>query len=155
MSPDGRYLASAGECLRFTRMPKRELMVSPLAEDHRIILWDIGSGRAVKHMTGHTGTIESMAFSADSSVLTSGGLDCTVRCWDVKGTGGLSSMARGGVLGDGIQDPFAAQLLEPTSPDLLATYHTKRTPITTTQFTPRNLCLTVGTYVPEEGSRVV
>lgn len=130
-------------------MPKRELMVSPLAEDHRIILWDIGSGRAVKHMTGHTGTIESMAFSADSSVLTSGSLDCTVRCWDVKGTGGLSSMARG------IQDPFAAQLLEPTSPDLLATYHTKRTPITTTQFTPRNLCLTVGTYVPEEGSRVV
>ncbi len=125
------------------------------AEDYRIILWDIGSGRAVKHMTGHTASIESLAFSADSSVLTSGGLDCTVRCWDVKGTGGRSSMAAvGGVLGEGLQDPFAPQL-EPTSPDLLATYRTKRTPITTTQFTPRNLCLTVGTYIPEEAGRVV
>jgi hypothetical protein len=32
------------------------------------------------------------------------------------------------------------------SVDLLTTYRTKRTPITTTHFTPRNLCLVAGTY---------
>jgi len=133
MSPDGRYLASA-------------------SEDRRIILWDIGSGRLVKEMTGHTSTISSLTFSADSAILTSGGLDCTVRCWDVKGSAERSNMAViGGVLGDGLVDPFVAEH-GAVCPDLLATYRTKRTPITTTQYTPRNLCLAVGTYIPEERS---
>lgn len=35
-------------------------------------------------MTGHTGLIHSLAFSAESSVLVTGGSDWTVRCWDVK-----------------------------------------------------------------------
>lgn len=39
-------------------------------------------------MTGHTASIYSLAFSAESSLLVSGGSDCTVRCWDVKGPGG-------------------------------------------------------------------
>ena len=45
-------------------------------------------------MTGHTASIYSLAFSAESSVLVSGGSDWTVRCWDVKGTGGLPSKPR-------------------------------------------------------------
>ena len=44
-------------------------------------------------MTGHTASIYSLAFSAESSLLVSGGADWTVRCWDVKGAGG-SSKAR-------------------------------------------------------------
>jgi transcription initiation factor TFIID subunit 5 len=80
------------------------------AEDRRIILWDIGSGRLIKEMTGHGSTISSLTFSADSSILTSGGLDCTVRCWDVKGSAERSNMAViGGVLGDGLEDPFAGE----------------------------------------------
>jgi transcription initiation factor TFIID subunit 5 len=39
-------------------------------------------------MTGHTSSIYSLAFSAESSLLVSGGADWTVRCWDVKGAGG-------------------------------------------------------------------
>jgi transcription initiation factor TFIID subunit 5 len=39
-------------------------------------------------MTGHTASIYSLAFSAESSLLASGGADWTVRCWDVKGAGG-------------------------------------------------------------------
>lgn len=39
-------------------------------------------------MTGHTGSIYSLAFSAESSLLVSGGADWTVRCWDVKSAGG-------------------------------------------------------------------
>lgn len=34
--------------------------------------------------------------------------------------------------------------------DLLTTYYTKRTPITTTHFTPRNLCLAAGIFTEAE-----
>ena len=39
-------------------------------------------------MTGHTSSIYSLAFSAESSLLVSGGADWTVRCWDIKNAGG-------------------------------------------------------------------
>lgn len=42
-------------------------------------------------MTGHQGAITSLSFSAESSVLVSGSLDTTVRCWDVKSAGGTKS----------------------------------------------------------------
>lgn len=52
-------------------------------------------------MTGHTASIYSLAFSAESSLLVSGGTDCTLRCWDVKGAGGLPVKAHDGdELGD-------------------------------------------------------
>jgi transcription initiation factor TFIID subunit 5 len=60
-------------------------------EDLAINLWDIGSGKRLKKMTGHTASIYSLAFSAESSLLLSGGADWTVRCWDVKSAGGVSS----------------------------------------------------------------
>lgn len=41
-------------------------------------------------MLGHTASIYSLAFSAESSMLVSGGADWTVRCWDVKAAGGLA-----------------------------------------------------------------
>ena len=42
-------------------------------EDLAINLWDIGSGKRVKKMTGHTFLVYSLAFSAGSSLLVSGG----------------------------------------------------------------------------------
>lgn len=45
-------------------------------------------------MTGHTASIYSLAFSAESSLLVSGGADWTVRCWDVKGSGGSRGKPR-------------------------------------------------------------
>ena len=40
-------------------------------------------------MLGHTASIYSLSFSNESSLLVSGGADWTVRCWDVKSSGGL------------------------------------------------------------------
>ena len=39
-------------------------------------------------MTGHKAPIQTLSFSAESSLLVSGSLDCTVRCWDAKSAGG-------------------------------------------------------------------
>lgn len=63
-------------------------------EDLAINLWDLGSGKRIKKMTGHTASIYSLAFSAESSLLVSGGADWTVRCWDVKSAGGMPNKTR-------------------------------------------------------------
>ncbi|TXT07500.1 hypothetical protein VHUM_03220 [Vanrija humicola] len=132
MSPDGRTLASAGL-------------------DCSIYLWDLGSARPIKKMTGHTAPIESLSFSAESSVLVSGGLDSTVRCWDVKSAGGprqqdMTSGAAPGALPMGPGE-LSWEDMGQTS-DLLSTFHTKRTPILKTHYTPRNLCMVAGSFVP-------
>ncbi|KAJ7244727.1 TFIID and SAGA subunit [Mycena haematopus] len=138
LSPDGRYLASAGE-------------------DLAINLWDLGSGKRIKKMTGHTASVYSLAFSAESSLLVSGGADWTVRCWDVKGAGGTRRKPREN--GNASYTPMGLATGENAAPqsqedeesmettDLLATFPTKRTPITNVQFTPRNLCLVAGNYL--------
>ena len=50
-----------------------------------IFFWDISKGTRIKRCRGHgKGGIPSLSFSAESSVLVSGGLDGTVRVWDVE-----------------------------------------------------------------------
>ena len=50
-----------------------------------IFLWDINKGSRIKRCRGHgKGGIPSLSFSAESNVLVSGGLDGTVRLWDVE-----------------------------------------------------------------------
>lgn len=128
ISPDGRYLASAGE-------------------DLAINLWDLGSGRRIKKMTGHAASIYSLSFSAESSLLVSGGADWTVRCWDVRGAGSQVKPHENGV--DEPQTLRPAEESNETT-DLLATFPTKRTPVINVHFTPRNLCLAAGYYLPLE-----
>ena len=80
-------------------------MTSYAGEDLAINLWDIGSGKRIKKMTGHSASVYSLSFSAESSLLVSGGADCTVRCWDVKGAGGLKVKPReNGTIGPATND---------------------------------------------------
>ena len=39
----------------------------------------------IKELKGHTDTIYSLAWSPDSSLLSSGAIDGTLKLWDVKG----------------------------------------------------------------------
>ncbi|EXJ91567.1 transcription initiation factor TFIID subunit 5 [Capronia epimyces CBS 606.96] len=51
-----------------------------------ILIWDLGPGRLLKKLRGHgKGGIWSLTWSTESTVLVSGGQDCTVRAWDVTG----------------------------------------------------------------------
>ncbi|WVQ78829.1 hypothetical protein IAT38_000920 [Cryptococcus sp. DSM 104549] len=142
ISPDGKILASAGL-------------------DTTIRLWDLGSSRVIKQMTGHTAPITSLSFSAESSTLVSSSLDSTVRCWDVKSAGGQrSGGGEGGIFGGdarrgGVEEQGALPMgpgdvwdKTPHTADLLATWPTKRTPVLKTHYTPRNLCMVAGSFIP-------
>uniref|UniRef100_A0A8C0W2U7 Uncharacterized protein n=1 Tax=Castor canadensis TaxID=51338 RepID=A0A8C0W2U7_CASCN len=59
-SPNGKYLASAGE-------------------DQRLKLWDLASGTLFKELRGHMDSITSLAFSPDSSLVASASMDNSVR----------------------------------------------------------------------------
>ena len=49
-----------------------------------IFIWDIAKGARIKRCRGHAkGGISSLSFSAESTVLVSGGLDGTLRLWDI------------------------------------------------------------------------
>lgn len=148
VSPDGKYLASAGE-------------------DLAINIWDLGSGKRIKKMLGHSASIYSLAFSAESSMLVSGGADWTVRCWDIKSAGGPVKPRENGAdesselraEEDENNETYVPEFISSIvflmscigfSSDLLATFPTKRTPITQVHFTPRNLCLVAGSYLAPE-----
>mmetsp|Transcript_306 Transcript_306/g.390 ORF Transcript_306/g.390 Transcript_306/m.390 type:complete len:109 (+) Transcript_306:1584-1910(+) len=47
-----------------------------------INLWDIGSGKKLKTLSGHQAPVWSIKFSQEGSVLASGSGDCSVKIWN-------------------------------------------------------------------------
>jgi WD40 repeat protein len=52
--------------------------------DGTVKLWEASTGTLVRTIIGHTGTVNSVAFSPDSQTITSGGIDGSVRIWDAQ-----------------------------------------------------------------------
>ena len=62
-SPDGKYIASAGD-------------------DNAALVWEVGSRDIVTRFHGHSDAVLAVAWSPDSKCIASSSLDHTVRIWD-------------------------------------------------------------------------
>jgi WD40 repeat protein len=78
LSADGRYFLTGHE------------------HDRVVRLGDVKSWRAIRNFEGHTAGVWSVALSADGARAASGGMDGTVRLWDVKTGKGLHTFRGAG-----------------------------------------------------------
>ncbi|KAI1990692.1 Transcription initiation factor TFIID subunit 5 [Ophidiomyces ophidiicola] len=140
------------------------------ADDHgSIFLWDLALGRLLKRMRGHgKGGIWSLSWSAESTVLVSGGADGTVRVWDVTGPSMDPTNSQGKIIGEGGTGTkidgtnTAASSTTQTgaasgkkkgkdvvvTPDQISAFPTKKSPVYKVQFTGMNLVIAGGAYLP-------
>jgi len=126
-----------------------------------IILWDLRTGRLVKRMRGHgPGGIWSLGWSVESSVLVSGGADCSVRVWDVQpsketqakvnGENGAVAKVDGPAINGGAVASKVGKVKgrEQSTADMISDFKTKKSPVYTARFTNMNLVVAGGAYLP-------
>ncbi|KIZ07216.1 NB-ARC domain-containing protein [Monoraphidium neglectum] len=59
--------------------------------DSAIKVWNLGAGGAMHVLTGHTGQVLALAVSPQSGLLFSGGLDASIRVWELNAASGAFS----------------------------------------------------------------
>jgi transcription initiation factor TFIID subunit 5 len=143
-----------------------------------ICVWSIAAGRLMKRMRGHgRGGIWSLDWSVESSVLSSGGADGTVRIWDMRSD--LNSITTGKTIaasgepaaataaGAKTEAGAAVAITAPTTatstagavkakskkdvvvtPDQISAFPTKKSPVYKVRFTEMNLVMAAGAYLP-------
>jgi WD40 repeat protein/nucleoside phosphorylase len=74
--------APASLCNAVAWSPSGDLVASGHA-DGAVRLWDAATGKAIRTLADHAGTVRSIAFSPDGQRLATGSADKTVRLWEV------------------------------------------------------------------------
>jgi WD40 repeat protein len=72
--------------------PDGRLLAGPY-EGNKVGLWEADTYRLVGTLTGHEGTVVSVAFNADGRLLASGGADSLIKVWDVASTECLRTLS--------------------------------------------------------------
>ncbi|CAG8436665.1 6377_t:CDS:10 [Ambispora gerdemannii] len=67
--------------------PSGEIVCAGSMNTFEIFVWSVQTGKLLDILSGHEGSISSLAFSPTGILLASGSWDCTVRTWDVFGRG--------------------------------------------------------------------
>lgn len=120
ISPENKWIAAVVGL----RAPRGDGLILPAGPDAVIRLWEVETGRHVRDLQSHRGTVKCVAFSPDGQWLASGGSDGSVRLWNT---------ASGQI---GLRCAFPAPLIE------------------TLAFSPDGRRLAAGAGVPKRGGEV-
>ncbi|KAK3340805.1 quinon protein alcohol dehydrogenase-like superfamily [Neurospora tetraspora] len=74
------------------------------------MIWDAATGHEIRALEGHSSSVESVAFSADSKYVASGSYNETVKIWDAATGACLQTLHTGRVLSDISFDPTSLLL---------------------------------------------
>jgi WD40 repeat protein len=83
---------SGSQILALAFHPTDENMLATGGQDHKIRIWDVKTGKRTLELGGHSGQVNSLAFSNDGSQLASGSADGTVRLWTMPKGGKLATI---------------------------------------------------------------
>ena len=152
------FTGHTGNITSMACSPNGKLLAS--ADDQGvIIIWDLAPGRLLKRMRGHARMgIWSVAWCAESTVLISGGADCTVRLWAINelqtapgrvaGDGGPSRATEGTAAAGAAGGRKKKVRENVVTSDQIAAYPTKKTPLYNVHFTRMNLAVVGGCFDP-------
>ena len=76
------FTQTLGDFLAAAFSPDSSILATAI--DQEICLWQVADGRQLAIYHGHTGWIQSLAFSLDGTTLASGSHDHTIRLWDLQ-----------------------------------------------------------------------
>ncbi|MEG8181475.1 hypothetical protein GZH49_23520 [Nocardia terpenica] len=104
--------------LQVVYRPDGKMVVTSGADDNSIRMWDVGTGRQVGELDGHTGTVAALAVTGDGRQLVSGSIDGTIRIWDMNTRQQVGSAIQTG-------GPVASVALSPDGKTLISSLFDK------------------------------
>ena len=101
-----------------------------------ILIWDLSSSVIVAQFSSHKEGVFSLEFSRDNSVLASGGLDNTIKLWN------MAKLTK-----EVEQSEDLSKFTTKTESQYeIGSWNTKQTPIIQLHFTRRNLLVGIGAF---------
>jgi len=58
-------------------------LLASVGDNNLVKIWDISEGKCIKTLSGHSNSVQAVAFSLDGQTLVSGSKDCTIRVWNI------------------------------------------------------------------------